>query len=123
MASQRQNLLNSYPKSVDEIYDILSESTGKSREVLKTITAFPFIFTRDMIRNGEHRAILLHNLGSFETYLTSVNREISNVIKGYRNGKVTRARAASAISTLWKLRVNCQEQMLRRLNSLENAKS
>lgn len=109
MAYHKQKLLNLSPKSLDEVYEILSKETGKSKEVLKTITAFPFAFTRDMIRNGEHRGVLLHNLGSFETYLVSVNREINKTIRAYRKGSISRAKANKAIYMLWKLRVACQK--------------
>lgn len=116
MPTQKTRLLNFFPETEEEIFKILQEETGKSREALKVITAFQFIYARDMIRNGSHRAILLHNLGSFETYLSSTNREIRKAITAYRKGNISRGKAVSAISKLWKLRVACQEQAMRMLD-------
>lgn len=110
MDSRRTKLLNLSPKSIEEIYHILEEMHGKPVEVLKTITAHPFLYIRQMISMGESKGALLHNLGSFETYLISVNREIRQVLTAYRSGKLNRARTASYIKGLWKLRTECIKQ-------------
>jgi uncharacterized protein YbgA (DUF1722 family) len=113
MDSRRTKLLNLSPKSIEEIYHILEEIHGKPVEILKTITAHPFLYIRQMISKGESKGALLHNLGSFETYLISVNREIRQVLHAYRSGKLTRTQTAKYITTLWKLRRECMKQEIR----------
>ena len=110
MDSRRTKLLSLSPKSVDEIYTILEEIHGKPVGILKTVTAHPFIYIRKMISQGAAKGALLHNLGSFETYLISVNRQIRQVLTAYRAGKLSRTSVTRNITALWKLRVECIKQ-------------
>lgn len=101
----KKELLDSYnPKSVDEIYKIMGEMFGKNKAQLSTVVAHSFDFIKQNIRHGNHPSVMLHNLGSFETYLTIVNKKINLYIAAYKRGLLTKVKFERKFRTLWKLR-------------------
>lgn len=108
MTSQKKSLLDLYPESINDIYLFLSKKFNIGPEVIRTITSHPLGAIKHKISKGEIKGALIHGLGSFETYEVSVNREIRNVLRAYRAGRLSREVTCSRIKTLWNLRNTCK---------------
>lgn len=102
----KKELLDSYnPKSVDEIYEILGKIHNKDKAQLSNVVSHSFKFIKDNIRHGRHPSVLLHNLGSFETYITIINKKIRLYLLAYRGGYIKRKKQFDEkIRMLWGLR-------------------
>lgn len=101
--------LNLSPKTIDEILVFLGSKYNLDPSVVRTITSHPMEFTKHVISKGEAKGVLIHNFGSFETYLVSVNREIIKVIQSHRKGSISRELTNKKVKLLWRLRNECKQ--------------
>lgn len=113
MKSQRESLLSLSPKSLDEIFKILEDKYKLPKEVIRTATSHSLGATKSKLVRAEVKGILIHGLGSFETYLVTVNRELNKVLTSYRGGKLSRDVTVKRITELWKLRNTCMKHEIK----------
>jgi|DEB0MinimDraft_10_1074344.scaffolds.fasta_scaffold408412_1 hypothetical protein len=100
----RDHLDKYNPTSVEDVYRMAAEITGKDEALVKSVVAHPFSYIRMAISNLEEPSIYLHSFGTFTASLAGANKHIRLWIEAYRQNKIDRKYCVDKVSALWALR-------------------
>lgn len=105
MSYQKTEHLDSCDVSdVDNIYVFLAKKYNLDVNIIKAVVAHPFIEIRKIIKQLEHPSIFIHNLGTFDSYHSVINKYIKQLITAWKNGKIKKEKLDRDIKKLWEFR-------------------
>jgi len=89
---------------LSDLYEVIAKKHNVTPELVERIIQYNFQYIGAHIRKRKTDPILIHNFGSFYMSHIMVDHIIRGLIKGYKNGNVTREKLKEELTVLFKIR-------------------